>query len=80
MASILLSPGERHPLVSDLELVRVAVRDLQRPRPVDVPGSILTTDPSNVVNDPSVDVVEVIGGIEPARTLILQAIAAGKLW
>ena len=79
VASILLSPGERHPLVSDLELVRVAVRDLQRPRPVDVPGSILTTDPSNVVNDPSVDVVvEVIGGIEPARTLILQAIAAGK--
>ena len=79
VASILLTPDERHPLVSDLDLVRVAVRDLQRPRPVDLPGSILTTDPSNVVNDPSVDVVvEVIGGIEPARTLILQAIAAGK--
>ena len=79
VASILLNPQERHPLVKDLELVRVAVRDLKRSRPVDLPESVLTTDPAVVVNDPSVDVVvEVIGGIEPARTLILQAIAAGK--
>ena len=79
VASILLNPQERHPLVKDLELVRVAVRDLNRSRPVDLPEAVLTTDPGAVVNDPAVDVVvEVIGGIEPARTLILQAIAAGK--
>ncbi len=79
VASILLNPQERHPLVKDLELVRVAVRDLSRPRPVELPDAMLTTDPAAVVNDPAVDVlVEVIGGIEPARTLILQAIAAGK--
>ena len=79
VASILLNPQERHPLVKDLNLVRVAVRDLQRSRPVELPDAILTTDPAAVVNDPAVDVlVEVIGGIEPARTLILQAIAAGK--
>ena len=79
VASILLNPKERHPLVKDLELVRVAVRDLNRSRPVDLPEAVLTTDPGAVVNDPAVDVVvEVIGGIEPARTLILQAIAAGK--
>ena len=79
VASILLSPDERHPLVSDLDLVRVAVRDLDRPRPVDLPADLLTTDPQAVVNDPSVDVVvEVIGGIEPARSLILQAIGNGK--
>ena len=79
VASILLNPQERHPLVKDLYLVRVAVRDLQRSRPVELPDAMLTTDPAAVVNDPAVDVlVEVIGGIEPARTLILQAIAAGK--
>ena len=79
VASILLNPQERHPLVKDLELVKVAVRDLNRPRPVELPDAMLTTDPAAVVNDPAVDVlVEVIGGIEPARSLILQAIAAGK--
>ena len=79
VASILLNPQERHPLVKDLELVRVAVRDLSRPRPVELPDAMLTTDPAAVVNDPAVDVlVEVIGGIEPARSLILQAIDAGK--
>ncbi len=79
VASILLSPQERHPLVADLELIRVAVRDLSRPRPIELPAELLTTDPQAVVSDPSVDVVvEVIGGIEPARSLIMQAIKAGK--
>ncbi|WP_115025323.1 homoserine dehydrogenase [Synechococcus sp. UW69] len=79
VASILQSPGERHPLVNELELIRVAVRDLSRPRPVVLDESLLTTDPSAVIQDPAVDVVvEVIGGLEPARSLILQAIAAGK--
>ena len=79
VASILLSPHERHPLVADLELICVAVRDLERPRPVNLSPEQLTTDPQTVVEDPRVDVVvEVIGGIEPARTLILTAIKAGK--
>ena len=79
VASILLSPQERHPLVADLELICVAVRDLERPRPVNLSPEQLTTDPQTVVEDPRVDVVvEVIGGIEPARTLILTAIKAGK--
>ena len=79
VASILQSPGERHPLVNELKLIRVAVRDLSRPRPVVLDESLLTTDPSAVIQDPAVDVVvEVIGGLEPARSLILQAIAAGK--
>lgn len=79
VASILLCPDERHPLVRDLNLVSVAVRDLTRSRPVQLPDDILTSDPAEVVNNPQVDVVvEVIGGLEPARTLILQAIHAGK--
>ncbi len=79
VASILNSPEGRHPLIADLELVRVAVRDLQRSRPIAIPSDRLTTDPNEVVDDPNVHVVvEVIGGIEPARTLIMRAITAGK--
>ena len=79
VAEILLNPQGRHPLVGQLALKRVAVRDLNRPRPVDLPAEILCTDPQQVVNDPAVDiVVEVMGGLEPARSLILRAIAAGK--
>jgi len=57
---------------------KVLVRDPSRPRDVtiDVP---LVTDPASVVDDPNVDVViEVLGGEEPARTLILRAIERGK--
>ncbi len=79
VAAILASPQGRHPLVGDLVLERVAVRDLQRPRPLILPPERLTTDPEAVIDDPKVDiVVEVMGGLEPARSLILRAIAAGK--
>jgi homoserine dehydrogenase len=55
------------------------VRDPARPRPITLQPDLLTTDPAVVVDDPDVDiVVEVMGGLEPARTLILRAIAAGK--
>ncbi len=79
VAAILAQPEGRHPLVADLALRRVAVRDLSRPRPVDLAPELLCTDPEAVVDDPAVDiVVEVMGGLEPARSLILRAIAAGK--
>jgi homoserine dehydrogenase len=79
VARILANPQGRHPLVGELALRRVAVRDLQRPRPIALDGALLTTDPEAVVDDPDVAiVVEVMGGLEPARTLILRAIAAGK--
>ena len=62
-----------------LEVVRVAVRSLSRKRPIDLPESVLTRDAAEVVADPDVDVVvEVIGGIEPARELILAALGGGK--
>jgi homoserine dehydrogenase len=79
VAGILATPSGRHPLVAELELRRVAVRDLARPRPVELAAELLTTNPEAVVDDPDVDiVVEVMGGLEPARSLILRAIAAGK--
>ncbi|KGF72422.1 homoserine dehydrogenase [Neosynechococcus sphagnicola sy1] len=76
---ILADPAQRHPLVQELELYRVGVRTLDKPRSVELPATCLTTDLASIVTDPSVDiVVEVLGGLEPARTLILQAIAHGK--
>ena len=79
VAAILNNPKDRHPLIGDLQIARVAVRDLNRSRPVELDPSLLTTDPQEVVDDANVHVVvEVMGGLEPARTLIMRAIAAGK--
>jgi len=60
-----------------VEVVGIAVR---RPdRHPDVPAALLTTDAHALATSPDVDlVVEVIGGIEPARSLLLAAIGAGK--
>lgn len=62
-----------------LEVGAVAVRNLSRDRDVSVPAELLTRDAHAVVADPAIDlVVEVIGGIEPARELITTAFASGK--
>jgi homoserine dehydrogenase len=64
---------------ADLQLRRVAVRTLSRARDVELPPEILTADPWEVVSDPGIDVVvEVIGGVDPAKDLILAAFKAGK--
>jgi homoserine dehydrogenase len=76
---ILQNPAQRHPLLKELEIHRVGVRSLDKPRPVELPASCLTTDLASIVTDPEVAiVVEVMGGLEPARSLILQAIQHGK--
>ena len=63
----------------DLEVTQVAVRNMSAPREVDLAEGVLTRDAMAVVTDPDVDiVVESIGGIEPARELILAALAHGK--
>jgi homoserine dehydrogenase len=78
-AEILANPEQRHPLLKELEIYRVGVRSLDKARTVPLPAKLLTTDLESIVTDPAVDiVVEVIGGLEPARSLILQAIAHGK--
>lgn len=62
-----------------LEVTRVAVRNLTRERAVKLAEGVLTHDAAEVVNDPDIDViVEVMGGIEPARGLLLDALKAGK--
>src|SRR5580704_7084145 len=61
-----------------LELAGIAVRRIAQPRP-GVDPALLTTDATGLATRPDVDIViEVIGGIEPARSLILAAMEAGK--
>lgn len=63
----------------DLEVVRVAVRDRDKPRSFTLPAGVLTDDPRDVVSSPDVDlVVEVMGGQEPAGDFVLAALEAGK--
>lgn len=79
VAKILANPEQRHPLVQDLKIHRVGVRDVQKPRAVPLDPGILTTDLDAIVMDPEIPiVVELLGGVEPARSLILKAIGQGK--
>ena len=69
----------RHRVGVPIEVTRVAVRDLKRDRGVDIPPGLLTNDPAKIIQDPDIDiVVELIGGYQPAKELILSAIARGK--
>ena len=62
-----------------LVLKRIADLDVTRDRGVKVNPALLTTKVSDVLNDPEISiVVELIGGLEPARTFVLQAIERGK--
>jgi homoserine dehydrogenase len=61
---------------SRFTITTAVVRDVRRPRAVDTSRFILTTDPSEALATNPDIVVEVLGGIEPARTAILAALAA----
>ena len=62
-----------------IEIAGVAVRRIDAPREVEVPDGLLTTDSAGLVARDDVDlVIETIGGIEPARSLILSAFENGR--
>lgn len=77
--AILQDPLGRSPLLKEIEIYRVGVRSLEKTRGVDLPSGVLTTDLDAIVSDPDIDIiVELMGGLEPARSLILKAIANKK--
>jgi homoserine dehydrogenase len=58
---------------------RVVVRDLHRPRAVAVPPGLLTTDIGAILRDPAISVVALlVGGLEPARSMMVALLEAGK--
>ncbi|MBW2462802.1 MAG: homoserine dehydrogenase [Deltaproteobacteria bacterium] len=66
-------------LGAPIEVRRVVARDPDKKREVEPPPGTLSFDPNDVLNDPDIDiVVEVVGGIEPAKSFVQRAIDSGK--
>ena len=62
-----------------VELACVVDSDLRRQRNVSLPLGLLTDDLSKVLNDPEISVaIELVGGLEPARTIVLKLLESGK--
>ena len=81
VARTILQKGERllHASGGCIELRNVLVRDLHKSRGIDLLPDLLTTNPQDVLENPEIDiVVEVLGGPEPAKDYIFQAVANGK--
>lgn len=69
----------RERLGASIELVKIADLDIKSDRGVAVEPSLLTTDAHQILDDPEIDIViELIGGLEPARAFILKALNNGK--
>ena len=63
----------------DVEIVKIAVKNINKPRSVQTPDGMITDNPYDIINDSSIDVlVELIGGVEPAWEYISTAIKNGK--
>ncbi len=64
---------------SKIEVKKILVSDINKPRDIEVSKEILTTDAYNILNDPEIDViVELIGGIDKAYEYIKAALSSGK--
>lgn len=64
---------------SQIIIERVAVKSLDKKRSIDIDRSKLTEEPWDIIRDPEIDViVEVMGGIEPTKDYILEALERGK--
>lgn len=62
-----------------LEIAKILVRNVNKKRSIDIDKNLLTENWEEIINDPEIQiVVEVMGGIEPAKTYILAALKAGK--
>ena len=63
---------------AELKITKVLVKNLQKKRE-GIPSEVLTNDWEGIIHDPEISIViELMGGVEPARTYILQALEAGK--
>ncbi|MGI5832670.1 MAG: homoserine dehydrogenase [Thermoguttaceae bacterium] len=80
VAQILLNKKEeiRRKTGKTIELVKICDKDTHSDRGVEIPAGILTDDLSEIINSPLDIVIEVIGGLEPARTFVLDFLRSGK--
>ena len=62
-----------------VEIVKIAVRNINKPREINVPTELLTDNPYDIVSNPEINVVvELMGGVEPAWDYIKTALENGK--
>jgi homoserine dehydrogenase len=81
VARILLDHGDRTARHAGrtLWLEKAVVRDLKKARGIDLPKGVITSNVDDVINDPEIAVVaHLIGGLEPARSIMLRLLEAGK--
>ncbi|MBQ3389296.1 MAG: homoserine dehydrogenase [Thermoguttaceae bacterium] len=80
VAQILLGKKEeiRRKTGKTIELVKICDKDLHSDRGVELPAGILTDDLSEITSSPIDIVIELIGGLEPARSFVLEFLRAGK--
>jgi homoserine dehydrogenase len=78
-AKIIMDSVGRHPLLEEISIVRVGVRNLDKARAVEFETGVVTDDLASIVTDPNIDIiVELIGGVKPALNYIMTAIEHGK--
>ena len=76
---ILKNSKDNHPILQEIEIVKIAVKDLHKKRDFNFESDLLTDDPDSLINNPSIDViVEVMGGTDLAKEIILKSLNAGK--
>jgi homoserine dehydrogenase len=81
VADILLNKKEHIRKITghDVLLAKICDKDMSSKRDINIPPEILTNDPDSIFNDPEIKVgIELIGGIEPARSFVLQLLKSGK--
>ena len=81
VAQVLLSHGDRIACQAGrpLELATIIVTDVEKPRSLQLPEGLLSTDLESLIQDPTIPVViQLIGGLEPARSIMLRLLESGK--
>ena len=76
---ILNSKSNVHPILKEIEIVGIAVKNINKKRDIELENNLLINNPFDLIDDPNIDViVEVMGGIEMAKDIILKSLKAGK--
>ena len=76
---ILQSSNDVHPILENIEIVKIAVSDINKKREIVPEKNLFINDPNELIDDPKVDIiVEVMGGIDMAKDIILKSLNAGK--
>ena len=76
---ILKGEKDTHPILKQIEIENIVVKNISKKREVNIEKNLLINDPNKLIDDPSIDViVEVMGGTDIAKNIILKSLRNGK--